>query len=104
MHIIKDSIIVEFLGSWKMNGGETDMTFNQHLNRNHWWIHIRDFPAISKISAIGLALPESSLKLGVLQTHSRLLIIILFLLISITLYLIASNRRNKSSSISKQRR
>jgi len=94
-NIIQDSILLSFIDSWVHLGGDVDMTYHQELDRSNWWIHIRNFPSFDRIAAIGLAMPEGSLKMGMIRNYSTVIIAIIFLLISILLYLIASARRRR---------
>jgi hypothetical protein len=96
---IQDSIILTLLESWKELGGDVDMTFFQELGDEEWWIHIREFHSFEKINAVGIAMTEASMKMGVIRVYSRIIIAIAFLLISIILYLIASNKRKIKSSV-----
>ena len=95
-NLIQDSILLSFIDSWVQLGGEVDMTYHQELNHCNWWIHIRNFPSFDRIAAIGLAMPEGSLKMGLIRNYSTVIIAILFLLLSILLYLIASARRRRA--------
>ncbi|HEC41957.1 MAG TPA: ATP-binding protein [Bacteroides sp.] len=94
---IQDSIILTLLDSWKALGGEVDMTFFQELGDEEWWIHIREFNSFERINAVGIAMTEASMKMGIIRTYSRIIITIAFLLISIILYLIASKKRKIKS-------
>jgi len=96
-NIIQDSILLSFIDSWEQLGGEVDITYHQELDQNNWWIHIRNFPSFDRIDAIGLAMPEGSLKMGLIRNYSRVIAVIVFLLVSILLYLIASARRRRSA-------
>ena len=94
---IQDSILKDFTTSWLRLGGETDMTYYLQIGRDDWWIHIREFSSFDNIAAMGLALPEGSLKTGLLRRYSRPIIAVTLFLISLIIYLIASSKRKRLS-------
>jgi hypothetical protein len=95
---IEDSILFSFISSWEQIGGEFDMTFHQELDKEDWWVHIRDFSTFERIAAVGLAMPESSLKLGLIKKHSSAILVIAFLLASIFIYILATAKRRRTTS------
>ncbi len=100
LQTIQDSILLSFINSWQQIGGNMDMTYHQQLDGNDWWIHIRDFSDYEKIAAVGLAMPEGSLKIGLIKSYSSIILVITFLLLSVLIYFVSIAKRKRTSNSS----
>jgi hypothetical protein len=91
----QDSILRVYLDNWDQLGGDMNMTYHHRLPEGDWWLHIRPFASMERIDAVGLALSESSLKMGLLARNYQVLIVTGLALASILMYVAAAQRRRK---------
>ena len=91
----QDSILHVYLNNWSQQGGDMDMTYHHRLPEGDWWLHIRPFPSMERIDAVGLALSESALKMGLLARNYQILAAAVLALASILMYVAAARRRRK---------
>ncbi len=93
----QDSILLVYLDNWNQLGGITKMTYHHRLPDGDWWLHIRPFHSFERIGALGLALSEESLKLGLLSRNYLLIIVTVLVLASILMYMAAARRRKNKT-------
>ena len=91
----QDSILRVYLDNWSQQGGNKNMTYHHRLPDGDWWLHMRPFPSMERIDAVGLALSESSLKMGLLARNYQILAVTVLALASILMYVAAVSRRKK---------
>ncbi len=91
----QDSILLAYLNNWNQNGGNMNMTYHHRLPDDDWWLHIRPFHSFERIDALGLAVSEGSLKMGLLARNYQVIIVTVLVLASILMYLAAARRRKK---------
>ncbi len=92
----QDSILLVYLNNWNQLGGDRNMTYHHRLPEGDWWLHISPFNSMERIDAVGLALSESSLKMGLLARNYQVLAAIVLALASILMYVAAVRRRRKN--------
>jgi hypothetical protein len=71
------------------------MTYHHRLPEGDWWLHIRPFQAFERIEALGLAMPEGSLKMGLLARNYRIIAVVVLAVISLLLFMTAAARRRQ---------
>jgi len=89
----QDSILLVYLNNWKQIGGNMNMTYHHRLPDDDWWLHIRPFHSFERIDALGLAVSEGALKMGLLARNYQLIIVTVLVLVSIIMYMAAIRRR-----------
>jgi len=96
IHAQQDSILLVYLDNWIQHGGNKKMTYHHRLPEDDWWLHIQPFQSFERIKAVGLAMTEGSLKMGLLAKNYQLVIVTVLLIVSILMYLVAARRRKKN--------
>ena len=91
----QDSILLVYLNNWYQHGGNINMTYHHRLPDDDWWLHIRPFHSFERIGAVGLAVSEGSLKLGLLARNYKVIIVSVLVLASILMYMAATRRRKR---------
>ncbi len=91
----QDSILLVYLNNWKQHGGNMNMTYHHRLPDDDWWLHIRPFHSFERIDALGLAVSEGSLKMGLLARNYQVIIVMVLVLASILMYVAAARSRKK---------
>jgi len=91
----QDSILLVYLNNWNQLGGNMNMTYHHRLPDGDWWLHIRPVHSFERIRAVGLAVSEESLKLGLLARNYQVIIVTVLALVSILMYVAAARRRKK---------
>ena len=71
------------------------MTYHHRLPDDDWWLHIRPFHSFERIDAVGLAVSEGALKMGLLTRNYQLIIVTVLVLASILMYMAAARRRKR---------
>jgi len=89
----QDSILLVYLNNWNQQGGNINLTYHHRLPDDDWWLHIRPFKSFERIEAVGLAMSEGSLKMGLLARNYQLIIVSVLILASILMYLAAARKR-----------
>ena len=89
----QDSILLVYLNNWNQHGGNMNMTYHHRLPDDDWWLHIRPFHSFERIDALGLAVSEGSLKMGLLARNYQVIIVMVLVLASILMYVAAARRR-----------
>ena len=92
----QDSILLVYLNNWKQIGGNMNMTYHHRLPDDDWWLHIRPFHSFDRIDAVGLAVSEGALKMGLLTRNYQLIIVSILVLASILMYMAAARRRKRN--------
>ena len=82
LDLIDDSLLLKFTESWFELGADPGHTFYQKIGSEDWWVHVREFPAI-EMGAVGLAIPEGSLKIGMVLRNYRVLLAVILSIISL---------------------
>jgi len=91
----QDSILQVYLNNWNQQGGNKNMTYHHRLPEGDWWLHIRPFHSLERIGAIGIAVSEGSLKMGLLARNYQVIIVTVLILASILMYTAAARQRKK---------
>ncbi len=91
----QDSILLVYLNNWYQQGGNMNMTYYHRLPDEDWWLHIRPFHSFERIAAVGLAMPETSLKIGLLARNYQIIIVAVLAVISILLFIAAAAKRKR---------
>jgi hypothetical protein len=91
----QDSILRIYLDNWYQQGGRRNMTYHHRLPDGDWWLSIRPFGSFERIDALGLAVSEASMKLGLLARNYQVIIVLVLALASVLMYITAERRRKR---------
>ncbi len=91
----QDSILLFYLNNWRQQGGNMNMTYHHRLPDDDWWLHIRPFHSFERIDAVGLAVSEGALKMGLLARNYQLIIVTILVMVSVLMYMAAARRRKR---------
>jgi hypothetical protein len=94
----QDSVLHIYLNNWRQQGGNMNLTYHHRLPDDDWWLHIQPVHAIEGIDAVGLAMSEGSLKLGLLASNYQVIIVTVLALASILMYIAAARKRRRKNA------
>ena len=91
----QDSILQIYLENWYQQGSGRNMTYHHRLPDGDWWLGIRPLQSFERIDAIGLAVSEASMKLGLLARNYQVIIALVLALASVLMFITAERRRKR---------
>ena len=94
----QDSVLLVYLNNWHALGGNSPVTYHHRLPEGDWWLSILPFSSFERIDALGLALSETSLKMGLLKRNYQVIIVTVLALASILMFIAAARKRRQKGS------